>query len=260
MKKAILLCCALLALTASVASAAAGVNLRWTNCFGDAGTLDRTFACNTNTSGVATNHFLAASFELPTDLPQGAAVGVKIDVATAGASLPDWWKFTNPGNCRQTALSAVAQDGAACPDWAQGQASVSIAGYNEGAVGGPNTADINIANAVSLDLVQDLVAGQEYGVVRLTITNAKTVGTPSCAGCADAACIIINSVDMFSAVDNGALHIFMFGPTNGTDSNYVTWQGGAGITVDWNGSPISGCPDAVPVRKSTWGAVKALYR
>jgi hypothetical protein len=253
MKKAILLCGMLLAVSATVASAAAGVNIRWQLCFGDAGAINRTFACNTNSGS---SNVLAASFVLPADLPQGAAVGVHIDLATASATLPDWWQFTNTGACRQTALSAAAQDGAGCPDWAQGQASVSIAGYNVGAVGGPNTADINIANAVSLDLVQDLFAGQEYGVVKLTISNAKTVGTPSCAGCLVPACIVNQNVDMFSAVNNGALHILMAGPTNGTDSNYCLWQGGAGIQV---GNRI-GCPAAVPTHKSTWGAVKSLYR
>jgi len=235
---------ALLVLTATVASAAVGVNLRWTNCFGDAGVSQRAFACNSNTG----SNVLAASLELASDLPQGAAVQVKIDLATSGASLPDWWKFFNAGNCRLTALSAAAQDGTNCPDWALGLASISIAGYNEGAVGGPNTAEINIANAVSLNQVQDLVAGQEYGVVRLTISNTKTVGTGSCAGCTDAACIIVQSVDVLSAVDNGALHILLDGPANGTDSNVVTWQS------------ATECPAGNGTQNVTWGQIRALMR
>ena len=234
----------LLALTATVASAAAGVNLRWTSCFGDGGASVRTFACNSNSG----SNVLAASFELPSDLPQGFAVQVKIDLATSGTSLSDWWKFFNAGNCRQTSLSAAAQDGTNCPDWSLGLASVSIAGYNEGTVGGPNTADINIANAVSLDQVQDLVAGQEYGVVRLTISNAKTVGTGSCSGCTDAACVIVQSVDTFSAQDNGAVHILMDGPTNGTDSNYVTWQS------------ATECPGGGASQSVTWGRIRSVLR
>ena len=49
MKKTILLCGALLALTASVASAA-GLNFAWNNCYGEGtGTQNRSFLCNLNT-------------------------------------------------------------------------------------------------------------------------------------------------------------------------------------------------------------------
>ena len=49
MKKTILLCGALLALTATVASAA-GVNFSWTNCFGEGlGFQNKNFACTANT-------------------------------------------------------------------------------------------------------------------------------------------------------------------------------------------------------------------
>jgi len=241
MKKAIPLCGVLLAVTATVASAAAGVNIRWNSCLGDGGVFGRAFACNSNTAF----HVLAASFVLPTDLPQAAAVGVRIVVSSASPMLPEWWQFTNPGSCRQTALSAAAQDGPSCPDWAQGQASVSIAGYNLGAGDGPNTAEIYVVNAVSLDQVQNLGGGQEYGVVQLRITTAKTAGTGSCVGCLIPACIVCQTVDMFSAVNNGALHILMSGPSNGTDSHYVAWQGG--------------CRE-VTLLRSSWGGLKSLYR
>ena len=253
MKKAILLCGMLLAVCSTVASAGPGVNIRWNLCLGDLGAINRTSACATN---AGTNNVLAASFQLPADLPHGAAVQVKIDLATASPTLPDWWNMFNAGSCRPSSLTAAGLGGTNCPDWDLGLASVSIAGYNPGAVGGPNTADINIANAVSLDQVQDLFAGQEYGVVKVTINNLKTVGSPSCAGCLVPACIVNQSVDMFSSDNNGAKHSLMSGPTNGTDSNFCTWQNGVGIVV----GNRTGCPAAVPSRKSTWGAVKSLYR
>src|SRR5882672_5333699 len=67
MKKSILLCGVLLALTASVASAGPGVNLRWTNCFGDAGQSNRAFACSTN-APITANNILVCSFELAADV------------------------------------------------------------------------------------------------------------------------------------------------------------------------------------------------
>jgi hypothetical protein len=45
-------------------------------------------------------------------------------------------------------------------------------------------------------------------------------------------------------------------PFNGTDANFVTWQGGGAPAV---GGAI-GCPAATPVRRAVWGSLKSLYR
>src|SRR5207245_249894 len=67
MKKANLLCAALLAISATVASAAAGVNIRWDNCFGEGtGAPNKSFACDVNTGSSR----LVFSFVLGGDLLQ----------------------------------------------------------------------------------------------------------------------------------------------------------------------------------------------
>src|SRR5882672_5689194 len=98
--KKFLLCGLLLAMTAS-ASAAAGLNLRWNACFGDAGANNKISACTSN----AGSQFMVGSFVLPSDLPGVSGIEIVIDVATAGSTLPAWWSFKNVGSCRgSTAL------------------------------------------------------------------------------------------------------------------------------------------------------------
>jgi hypothetical protein len=257
MKKVTLLCGMLLALTASIASAAPGVNLRWSNCFGDAGTVNKNFACNSN-AGQST---LVGSFELGADLLQSSGIEVVMDVATAGSALPPWWQFKNPATCRQTAISMSTAYNSlpastTCQDWSNNSAAGGVAAYTIG-LNGPNTARIlgGLAEAAPLS---DLSAGVEYYAFTCAITNVKTVGTGSCTGCATAACIVFNSIKCATnpVIGEPSRDVTVSGATNGSDSNFATWQGGAGITVGIK----QGCPQAVPTHNTTWSQVKTLYR
>jgi hypothetical protein len=252
MKKVILLCGTLLALTAAVASAAPGLNLRWVACFGDAGTFNRNFACNVNTG---TNQ-LTGSFELGVELLQASGNEIVVDIATASPALPAWWAFRNVGTCRQASLTMNTTISAAavnCIDWANGGATGGIGAYTVGA-GGPNTARIVAAAAVPPTGLVDLFPAQEYFSYNFLINNAKTVGTGLCDGCLVPACIVFNSLKITTPV--AANDRTLAGPTNGTDSHFATWQGGAGV-VSGRGQ---GCPAATPTRSTTWGQVKTLYR
>ena len=242
MKKAILLCGMLLAASATLASAA-GVNLAWNNCAGDAGVQNITFACNTNTG----NRGLVGSFVVDGDIPIVNGNELVVDLQSASAALPDWWQFTTAGVCRQTALSIAAHNGANCPDMFEGQASMNIAAYQLAKHGLANEARILCVNAVQAAAVVTLFAGQEYGIARWTITNTKTVGSPSCTGCTVPVCIVFNSASISD--DVAASEVRLTTAAN-PGSNYVTWQGGAGTN----------CPAAVPTRNTTWGSVKSLYR
>src|SRR5215467_11821444 len=85
MKRVTLLCGLLLAMSASVA-AASGVGLRWQACLGDAGAINRNFACNTN---AGTNNILVGTFELgAAGLANVSGNEVVIDLGAAGATLP----------------------------------------------------------------------------------------------------------------------------------------------------------------------------
>ncbi|MCE9628255.1 MAG: hypothetical protein K8R56_10120 [Candidatus Eisenbacteria bacterium] len=253
MKKVLLLCGMLLAVTASIAAAAPGTNLRWTNCFGDAGAINRTFACTSNTG----SNILVGSFELGADILTASGLEVVIDLASSGASLPAWWQFKNAGTCRTTSLSAnftIPGTAAVCQDWAAAQSSGGIGAYDIGGAAGANTARVKMAIAVPPSALVDLFAATEYFGYNLAINNAKTVGTGACAGCATPVCIVFNSVKVTTPI--AANDRVISGATNGTDSNYATWQGGAGASSIRG----TGCPQATPTRNATWGSVKSLYR
>jgi hypothetical protein len=250
MKRVTLLCGLLLALTATVASAA-GVGIRWTECLSDGGLLNRNFACTSNTgAGV-----LMGTFILGADLPSTSGEEIVVDLASASPTLPAWWGFVNAGTCRQGALQLFAApsiNAANCSDWAQGLATIGIGAYNIG-LRGPNTARLVAAAAVPPASLQNLGGGQEYFSFNATISNTKSVGTGSCAGCNVAVCIVFNSVNLTTPIL--ANNVKLTGPSNGTDADFCTYQGGAGVVV--GGTP--GCGAATPTKNATWGAVKALY-
>ena len=240
MKRALLISAMLLA-TATAASAG-GLNLRWTACAGDAGVQNRAFACNTNLG----SNVMVGSFILDNNILQVNGNELVVDLTTASATLPDWWKFTAAGTCRQSSLSIAAHDGTACPDMFTLQASMNIAAYQMG-LHGTNSARILCVNAVQTSLIVDLFAAQEYGIAKWTVQNAKTVGTGACAGCTTPACITFNSANITT---EAGLSDTKLTTEASAGSNYITWQGGTGTN----------CPAATPTRNATWGSVKSLYR
>ena len=238
-------------LTAAHAHAAGGVALRWNHCYGEGtGLSTRAFACDTN-SGFEE---LIGSFAIAEDMVNVSGNEIVVDISTAspyaympvppsGPPLPEWWKFRNAGTCRQNALSVafVADPGnVVCQDWGQGGQVGGIGAYNID-FRGPGTARILIAEAVPMSALQSLSAGTEYYSFTLRIAHIKTVGTGACGGCGTPLYISINSIYVTTDTpDNDRLYS---GPLNGADSNFALW----------NGLPV-------PVRASSWGALKSRYR
>jgi len=252
MKKVTLLCGMLLALTTSVAAAGEGTNLRWNACIGDGGTINRNFACDTNSA----NHVLVGGFELAAGMTDVSGNEIVVDIASASPNLPAWWHFRNAGTCRQNALSfntAISPLAVNCADWGDGLSVGGVGAYNIGARG-PNTSRIVAATAVPPASLAALFAAQEYFSFNVVINSAKTVGSPNCVGCLDPVCIVFNSVNLTTPV--AANNRRLVGPANGFDSDFATWQGGGGVVVQG----VPGCGAATPTRASTWGTVKSLYR
>jgi hypothetical protein len=202
---------------------------------------------------------LACSFEVGQDILQSSGQELVISLATAGAVVPAWWQFKNVGTCRQGALglnTVVDINALNCVDWAQnGPATGGIGAYDIGSgFGFANTATLKIAIAVPAAALADLFAGQEYFSCNVTFTNAKTVGTGACTGCTVPVCLVFNSSKITTQV--AANDRRLSGPMNGIDSDFCTWQGGAGVVTRLG----AGCPAATPTKRANWGAVKSLYR
>jgi hypothetical protein len=246
---------ALLLLAASTSSAGT-LNLRWTDCLGDGGVANRAFACDRNTG----SNVLVGSFVLPAPHTFTTGEEIVVDIATAGASLSPWWDFRNVGACRQFALSISFSPTATalqCIDWSA--TAGGLMSYSHAAFFGPNTVRLIAAAAVPGETSEDLVASQEYFSFTIVISDIKTVGTGSCAGCLTPACLGFNSMKLSSLVQ-GNNEVFTPGPALAQLTDAVaTWQGGAGAAIPY---PFGGlaCPRPTSTRASTWGSVKALYR
>ena len=246
MKKTILLCGALLALTASVASAA-GVNFAWLNCYGE-GTVvqNRNFACTSNTG----TNLAVGSFISPAGTTAISGNEVVIDLQSQTATLPLWWSLKSATGCRPTSLSvnfvANAANGV-CVDEFQGGGAGGIGAYTVGYGGNPARARLVMAIATAAPAPLD--ADVEYFAFNMLINNAKTVGTGACTGCLTPVCIVLNSIKLTQGVGIGD---YVLSQPGAPGSNFITWQGGA--------VGDGGCPAATPAKNATWGTVKSLYR
>jgi hypothetical protein len=244
---------AMLCVMASAASAAGGVNLSWTNCFGEGtGANNKTSACAVNTG----TNLLVTSFVIDHDIAAVSGNELVVDFLSQSATMPAWWDMKDAGTCRQLALgfnlTANAGD-AVCVDWAQGQSAGGIGAYNntgiENTTINPSLSTqwrrLKIAVAVPLAGLQDLVANTEYFSCNITVNNTKTTGAGSCAGCTEPICIVFNSLKVTT---NSGAGDFTIGAPTSPGTNIVTWQG------------VGPNCQAVPTKNATWGAVKALYR
>ena len=231
-------------------ASAAGVNLRWNACAVDGGVSNRSFACDTNDG----EELLFASVELDTQFRGVYSISAVLDIATASTNLPDWWRVNGVGEagCRAQSISPSSQDGTpACTDAFVGCGISSLVEIAPG-VRGPNTLRLHAAVYLPCDVFLVLEPEREYLAVTLRIDHLKTTSGPACEGCDVGACLVLGVLERGGS--DGYLPLTT--PANGTDSHYVTWQGG-GVPVI--GSAIS-CPAATPVVRRTWSAVKSLYR
>ena len=226
---------------------AAGLNLYWNDCsVGGAATTNRDFACNTNQGF----NDLYISYSPPPEITEVDGVEERLDLQSASPTLPDWWRFKNAGSCRLTALTFLPSAPSACPDPWAGQGVGGIGAYYVSPdIGLP----LDRARLVAVQAVPTgtpmppLVPTTEYFAAVIRISNAKTVGSNGCAGCATSMCIVLSTVGLYppGATQGTAL----FSPIS---NNFVSWQGGAGGN--------SQCHGAAPATNHTWGQIKAIYR
>ena len=234
----------LFVLTARPASAQ-GISMRWGECPADGGIRNLAFACNTNTG----LRELTTSFLLPAAVSANSVTGV-IDVIAADVTLPEWWnyRFCRSGSIALTSAAAAVT---VCDDF-MGTCAID-GGFTAILPGVPS------ANAERLEFTRLkcptgspailLVSGVEYLGPVLTINFNRTLGSPSCTGCATPVCLILTQLHVGPAAGG----VTLTNPAIPPDGNVITWQGG--------GLGSGGvCQAATPTRRALWGSVKALYR
>jgi hypothetical protein len=230
-------------------SSAAGINLAWDDC-GSAGVANKAFLCDTNTGGFN----LIGSFVPPAGVTKLSGNEIVIDFTSGAAAIPEWWKFKTASTCRQTALSVSfgSYPSTACYDYGLdvGAPSGSIASYTTPFTHDPqgvpaaNWARIKLIWAVGASVAGPVNPPTEYYSFKLTMSAAKTVGSPICAGCETPVCVVLNMIRLTQPPGLGNFDL-----SDVIGSKFATWQGGAGADCQ-----------AVPAKSTTWGQIKSLYR
>lgn len=242
MKKIVTLTAAMLALSATFAFAAGGLNLHFGGCAADGGASSSTFACNTNSG----SEVLFASVVLPADMPLFLGTTALIDVTVEAPTLPDWWQ-TAVGQCRANAIGMSFDPltlGTAC-DAIWGTTPNLAVFQLQQYLHAPNMVRLNGGAAVQAGQELALVADgtTELNVARVVITHAKSTGVGACTGCEVGACIVLQECYLQQPAGNPLYRLTT------PISNVVTFNGA---------SPL--CAGATPTQNRTWGAVKGLYR
>lgn len=242
MKLASSLAALLLVVATPAAWATGGINLFWNDC-SETGQSLLTFACDTNAGYLV----LYVSVVPPQDLPQLGGVSVTLRMKASDGALPDWW-LTNAGQCRQNAITCSfdpAFNVSSCSDIWQGTPNVSVFEALPDQFE-PNALVLKGAAAVPSGSELNVVAdGSELQVCRFVIQRAKSTGAGSCTGCEIEACLALIECKLLQP--EGVGDVTLTGPAV---RNWVVWQGDASLP----------CPQSVPTRNRTWGAVKELYR
>ena len=245
---------ALLIFTATFARAA-GLELAWNHCYGQAGSVEtRTSACTVNTG----SQTMIASFRPPAGVARLEGIEVYINYQTSGGGLGCWWNFAagELRNAQLTPLPVSPTDVNGNPlvlcdnhyfldHGATGGGWMTVAGVDRGHLRGV----VTIPAGTGLPVLEQ---AQQYGV-GFRISNGSTVPTASCPGCLKSACIVLPLIRLYQP---GLPDVILNSPHPGSD-NEITWQTSQ---LDACGSLPNPPPPPVPVLQGTWGAIKSIYR
>jgi hypothetical protein len=234
------------------AAATSGTNLSWGDC-GSSGQVQESFACDTN-SGTSV---LYVSVVPHAALPQMNGAACKLYLQTDQATLSPWWHLEENG-CRGPTTPDGTDGGlvtnfdftgeTGCLDPWDGSAAGGMfyQPATAGNITGPNRALIRTACAIPGSTPMN--GGVEYYLTKLLFRHAASVGIGACEGCGENACILLSQVNLYQA---GTIEDDYYSDSQSASRNWVLWH---------TGVVTGGCPAALPVRKTTWGAVKSLYR
>jgi len=241
----IVTCLLALLLAAAPARASQGqIYLTWDDCDKDgAGLHDTSIACLTNDGA----SYLYCAFKLSEAVSDVIGIVVTVDMQHSLGTLPDWWEIQGEGQCRdgQLHVSGDYTQNSVCADPWHNLGEGTTAYYPQVSEGRMR---ILGTYAVRSDSARSLAADTFYYGLTIVIGNERTVFPAECAGCNKPACLVLNNIRLLRGPDSVPVEVTIDDP-GAPGSNHVAWVGGAGADCS-----------AVPVRASTWGRLKSLYR
>jgi hypothetical protein len=192
------------------------------------------------------DHRLVAAFVLGSALDSVIAVEVVVDVQFDATVVPKWWQF-EPSGCRFNRLlpgSLPPPLPTTCANFWNQDLSTGLLVQPGQPRGGANQTHIVATLALPDTKAPRTLSG---GTMYFATVFDLLGDTPAtCTGCSTSACLVLNSilVGRVPGASGGDVTVDTPGPGN---ANEVSWQGGSNCTT-------------VPVRGSTWGRLKDLYR
>ncbi len=248
MKKTLLFFSVLLALSVGVASAQVttpGLYLGWDHCVGDGGVLNKTFACTATTDG----NTMVLSWVPTQSVPLFSSAEVWVDISFRSGVLPAWWGNACAGRINSWLSCNVSRPGGAinCADSWTENAMSGIADYRQNL---PWASQLDAAGALPMGDEKLVDAGREYFLLNIRFSNAKARVVDGCLGCLIPACIDFSRLQYYQPDPEPVVTVF--GSQHAT-RHLISWQ--------YPSDSQTNCLQAAePVRNTTWGAVKSLYR
>jgi len=249
---------AILALGATLANAQGSMNLAWNTCRtltnnNTAATNDQTTFTNSVCDNPAQQFLtkrIVCSMKNSSTLPGwgGTTIEVNFYVGAGGNPLPDFWDFS-PTGCRNGSVAGptTSVNATACANPyrpgginndPQGETESSNVAFHHGPGVITYQAD-HVRNTTQINLSPPSSPGG-WLVNNLALDG---LSNDTCAGCDATVCVELAFVQYFSLFESRTI-------TATELRNFITINGGNGPS----------CSTAVPVRATTWGQVKALYR
>ena len=220
----------------AVPASAGGINLAWDDC-GAAGMQVKHFGCDSN-AGI---DVLCASFSPPDTLRGVTGFEARLDFCWP--QVTSYWQL-EPGACRAGQLSAGTDPSDAPPACLTGWSSPD-ATIHQYALGNRAGRDASLIVNVSFQAPVTVTDDLEYFAFKAVLRHGKTVGSGACAGCNQAVCISFGDFVLTRpTAEQNDVRI-----QNPLNRHSVEWQG--------TGNPY--CCN-VPIRATTWGTIKGLYR
>jgi len=239
---------AVLLIALAPAAFAAGFNVAWNDCAGSGGVAAKVFACDTNTG----TEDLVVSVRAPAGISRWVSFECELFFRMSVEPVPPWWQLRNQSGqssqCRNGALSVlpVPPPGSTCTDAYLGQGAGGIGTYQIAPSGKSNQARLLTVFAVPMGTESVLQAGEEYFVQRVVVTHAKSAGSGACASCNLPVCAFVSFVRVVqvNGAPGGNVEV-----STAAESPSAAWQEGSDF-----------CRQSNAARKSSWGAVKSIYR
>jgi len=245
------------------ALAGPGLHLSWDHCAADGRVANKAFACDTN----AGSELLVLSFDPPEAKADVSGLELTVHIKSSSASLPEWWRFT-AGTCRVTGMSYDLSPAVA------GTCEYPLSPNAAGGIGafqpdwfGPGSLRILALAAVPQADAFAVTPGQDHFAFALVLRRIRTVGSGACGGCSTPVCIGFGHLRLTGTVSGTDIDMYAGGVGLGGSDATVTWQ--SAFVRDYTSifertfeyvSMTCDPDNTVPVRTSTWGAVKSLYR